>query len=300
MLNVGCQLIDFSFFVGCFWILLDILFRSCFLRYFLFFGHLFIFISAWLCRLSALAAQGGVGFFEPIIQNMHKCFNFFELLLVIVHEFIQSLSSLIMGSMVLSWKFYLEFLSPIFTDVLKFSLLLQKQQFILRSELQLLELLFSCMETLHDDLKLGLQLVLDFFRFSDWLAWTQFFFRKIKFLESALLLFTVWWFNFSNLILIFEHFNANLWWSFWLNILFLNLVKVLINPIIQDVHEFLNLVEKILILIFKLNELMIFFFVGRFKIDFQFFLPFLLHIFKLSRIVKFFQFSIRQLLKVVE
>lgn len=85
--------------------------------------------------------------------------------------------------------------------------------------------------------------------------------------------------NFNGWFRVFEPFYTHFWWSFWLHLLAIFEMEMLVSPILQNVHEFLNFIEKLFVLIVEGYELSIFLLVGRFELDFQFFGPCLFNIF---------------------
>jgi hypothetical protein len=101
--------------------------------------------------------------------------------------------------------------------------------------------------------------------------------------------------------LIAEQVGSYSWWS--LHRLGFRLIieaQVLVNPVVEDEHELLDLVEECLILIIEINELGMLCFIYRFKIDFKLLLPFGFQVFKLPAIEKFFQFGLRYFLQFFE
>ena len=147
---------------------------------------------------------------------------------------------------------------------------------------QLLKFISSFVEILHDHLELLIQLLLYLLGLGHLLAGAQLLFGEIKFLKACLLL-AERRLDFNVLFLILEHLDAHSWWSFWLGFLAI-LIKeeIFVDPIIQDVHEFLNLVEELLVFVVEINQLSILLLICWLKVDFELFLPFLFDILELA------------------
>ena len=66
-------------------------------------------------------------------------------------------------------------------------------------------------------------------------------------------------------------------------------MQLLFGPIVQDMHEFLNFVKKLLILIVELDQLGTLLIIFGFEVNFELLLPLLFHILQLAGVVQFFE-----------
>ena len=185
---------------------------------------------------------------QPIIQDVHERLDFFEALGVLMHEFTHCLRSMIVRTMLILNDLQLQLFLPRFADLLQFALLVHFEKLSLRAGLQLLKLILSLLKILHYYLKLAHEFALEFFCVLDLLAAVEFAAGEIKFLESSLLLPSVWRFYFRLWVLVLEHCYTDPWWSAGPRLDSCDVREVLVGPVVQDMHELLNLVEKLLVL----------------------------------------------------